>query len=264
MKKLVFTMAIILGVLITNAQWSELNIQSANQTSFDLILNGELLAENVNTVSITELQPGNHHLQLLRTRNPWNHFGGHNQVLFNGYVQVQANRSIDALVFQNQLYIQQQTALHPGLVNNPNNNSAYDSYYYSPHGQMNPSGNYMPGMNTHWNVPAPSCPGYTQIPVPTGPQAMDPATFQQLKQSIQNQWFSSGQKEVFMQALAHNYFTSQQILELVDVFTFSSDQLEVAKAAYPKTVDPQNYFMVSNALEFSNDVSELANYIAAL
>lgn len=264
MKKLVFTIAIILGALTTYAQLSELNIQSLSQASFDVVLNGELLAEKVNSLTITELQPGNHHLQLLQSAKPWNHFSGHQQAMYSGYIQVQANQSIDALVFQNQLYIKQTTALQQPPVYDPYNVTSYDSYYYSPSGQNNQAVNYMPGMNTHWNVPPPSCPGYTQIPVPTGPQAMDPATFQQLKQSIQNQWFSSGQKEVFMQALAHNYFTSQQILELVDVFTFSSDQLEVAKAAYPKTVDPQNYFIVSNALEFSNDVSELASYIAAL
>ena len=264
MKKVFLTITIILVVFSIRAQASELNIQSANQTFFDVILNGQLLAERVSTVSITELQPGNHHLQLLRSIHPWNYLSGNQQALFNGYIQVAPNQSIDALVFQNQLYIQQTTALQQTPNYGQQVNNLFDNYHYSYPGQSNQVGNYMPGMNTHWNVPPPSCSGCTQIPVPVGPQAMDPATFQQLKQSIQSQWFSSSQQQVFMQALAHNYFTSQQVLELVDLFTFSSDQLQVAKSAYSKTIDPQNYFIVSNALAFSYDVSELANYIAAL
>ena len=131
MKKVFLTITIILVVFSIHAQRSELNIQSANQTFFDVILNGQLLAERVSTVSITELQPGNHHLQLLRSIHHWNNLSGNQQALFNGYIQVAPNQSIDAFVFQNQLYIQQMTVLQQTPNYGQPSNNLFDNYYYS-------------------------------------------------------------------------------------------------------------------------------------
>lgn len=97
-----------------------------------------------------------------------------------------------------------------------------------------------------------------------GPQAMDAASFNLLKNSIDSQWFSSGQMQVFDQALQANYFTSNQVRELVSMFDFSNDQLSIAKKAYTKTVDPQNYFIVNDVLTYSSSVSSLNAYIASL
>jgi hypothetical protein len=181
------------------------------------------------------------------------------------------------------LLIQNQIALVSvqTITNYYGNNSPYTNIqgYYSnqgsPYNNLNPSqgnsygqnANYMPGMNTHWNVlPPQAVPAGPIVHQPVynyGPQAMSPENFQLLKASIEKQWFSSGQMEVVNQALATNYFTSSQARELVELFTFSSDQLLVAKKAYTKTIDPQNYFVVNDALEFSSYVSALSAYIAS-
>ncbi len=286
MKKLVFVFAIVVLSFQLNAQGSTLNISTYNQIPFDLVLNGELLSEQASQVSVTDLPAGNHYLELMRPKNSngnlHSYFPFQNRSLYKGTVSVPANMQIDAIVFSGQLFIQNQTALNPPPppvhgsnypVNVPPNvNDPYDNYvyqgnqpYYGP-SYGNPN---IPGMDTHWDVPAPTCPG-AQNSGPQhpsylmAPQAMSPNSFEQLKHSILAQSFSSGQRAVFQQALTSNLFTSQQVFELVSLFTFNNDQLKVAKQAYTRTVDPQNYFIVNNALEFSSSVNELSSYIASL
>jgi hypothetical protein len=276
MKKLSFIFAMFLIGFNLSAQLSQLQLSSYNNAPFNVILDGQQLANNVSNVNITALSPGLHHLQLIAT-NPTDAFGnGHKpvRILFTGQLNVAANSIIEAVLYPNQLQIQSQVAYAPPASNNTN--QAYDNYYYNHQGNGGYSNqNYGQNQGHHNgqncqnnynnNYPqAPSCGTNTQAPVYYAPQAMDPAQFQLLKSSIQSQWFSSGQMDIFNQALATNYFTSQQVKELVDLFSFDSDQLVVAKRAYTKTVDPQNYFVVNNALQFSSSVNALAVYIASL
>jgi hypothetical protein len=58
-----------------------------------------------------------------------------------------------------------------------------------------------------------------------------------------------------------NYFTSQQVKELLQLFTFENNKLDLAKYAYRKTMDRRNYYIVNDVFAFSNSKDELARYI---
>ena len=165
-------------------------------------------------------------------------------------------------------------------VNN-NNGHSYNGHSYNNHNQNNHFGNQYghnnPNNNGHHYGNHPNnypqittiiChmppPVVVQPPVYYGPSAMGNSAFQSLKITIDNQWFSSGRMNIFEQAVQNNHFNSQQVTELVQLFSFNNDQLKVAKRAYTKTVDPQNYFMVSNALQFNSAVRNLTAYIASI
>ena len=45
------------------------------------------------------------------------------------------------------------------------------------------------------------------------------------------------------------------------LFSFENNRLEIAKLAFRKTVDKQNYFMLNEALTFSSSKDELARFI---
>jgi hypothetical protein len=91
---------------------------------------------------------------------------------------------------------------------------------------------------------------------------MNPADFSQLKQTIDNARFENTRLSIFKQALNYNYFTTAQVRELMDLFWFENSKLEVAKIAYPKTIDQNNYYQVNNEFSFSSSVNELGQYIA--
>tara|TARA_R110000850_G_scaffold274786_2_gene412814 strand:- start:49494 stop:50141 length:648 start_codon:yes stop_codon:yes gene_type:complete len=88
--------------------------------------------------------------------------------------------------------------------------------------------------------------------------------FFQLKSSVKNESFDSGKIELLETTIKHHNFNSYQIKELMTLLTFDSGRLEFAKAAYTRVVDPENYFLVREALSYSSSKSELTDYINSL
>lgn len=275
MKKLSFIFALALLAISLKAQFSQLQLSAFNNAPFDLILDGQKLASNVAQLHVTALSPGVHAIQIVAS-NPPNAFGYAHKpynVLFSGQINIAPNRLIQAVVYPNQLQIQSEIVYQaPNNHSNHIANGAYDNVYYDYHANYNGAfnGTYNGNSNSHFPNSSnyfpvnSSCSNQNYTTGFYGPQAMDAASFNLLKNSIDSQWFSSGQMQVFDQALQANYFTSNQVRELVSMFDFSNDQLSIAKKAYTKTVDPQNYFIVNDVLTYSSSVSSLNAYIASL
>lgn len=86
--------------------------------------------------------------------------------------------------------------------------------------------------------------------------------YKDLKSTINNRNFESTNLEVLKSAIDNNFFTSEQLLELLGYFTFESNKLEIAKYAYKKICDKKNFFKVYDAFNFDSSVTELKNYIS--
>ena len=92
-------------------------------------------------------------------------------------------------------------------------------------------------------------------------QAMTNNDFAQAKESLRREWFENTRLETAKQIIDRNYFTSQQVKEMVLLFTFENNRLDIAKYAYGKTVDKGNYFIVNDAFTFNNNKEALKEYI---
>ena len=92
-------------------------------------------------------------------------------------------------------------------------------------------------------------------------QAMTNNDFAQAKESLRREWFENTRLETAKQIIDRSYFTSQQVKEMILLFTFENNRLDIAKYAYGKTVDKGNYFMVNDAFTFNNNKEALKEYI---
>ena len=92
-------------------------------------------------------------------------------------------------------------------------------------------------------------------------QTMTNNDFAQAKGSLRREWFENTRLETAKQIIDRSYFTSQQVKEMVLLFTFENNRLDIAKYAYGKTVDKGNYFMVNDAFTFNNNKEALKEYI---
>jgi hypothetical protein len=92
-------------------------------------------------------------------------------------------------------------------------------------------------------------------------RAMNSVDFNQARETIRKEWVENTRVTVTKQVIDRNYFTSQQVKEMLMLFTFENNRLEIAKYAYGKTVDKGNYFIVNDAFTFNNNKEELARYI---
>jgi len=63
------------------------------------------------------------------------------------------------------------------------------------------------------------------------------------------------------QMINSGYFTSAQVKQIVQLFSFDNDKLELAKLAYDKTVDKQNFYVVNDVFSSYSSKDELARYI---
>ena len=92
-------------------------------------------------------------------------------------------------------------------------------------------------------------------------RSMKDIDFTQAKESLRKEWFENKRLASAKYIIERNYFTSQQVKELMLLFTFENNRLDIAKFAYSRTVDQENYLIVNDAFSFSNHRDRLREYI---
>ena len=238
MKRLL-TLAIILATLQTAfAQYgsSILNIKASDNSSFGVVLNGRDMGAIDNVFTLSNLEPGRHFLRVYRL----NKFMPNGLTMFEGQIHISPNTETfsTVLIGMNKIRMDRLVAL----------NNAPSEPCITETGRPIPQ--------------APQIPYYEEPNVPIGPIAMSQYDFQQLKSTLSRASFESTRLMILKQALPFNYFTTAQVRSLMSEFWFESSKLEVAKAAYGKTIDQQNYYLVNNEFSFGSSVRELGEYLA--
>ncbi len=85
--------------------------------------------------------------------------------------------------------------------------------------------------------------------------------FYYMKEQIRQEWFENTRLTIAQTIMEDNFFTTKQVKELMLLFTFENNRLQIAKSAYRKTVDKENYYQLNDALTFSTNKEELARFI---
>lgn len=93
--------------------------------------------------------------------------------------------------------------------------------------------------------------------------AMSNSNFNSLYQTIRNQSTVSAQVASMNNAFntTGNYFTSSQVVQLLQLVSSETNRLQLAKASYRTVVDPVNFTAVSNLLYSQSSRDELSAYI---
>jgi hypothetical protein len=112
------------------------------------------------------------------------------------------------------------------------------------------------GMNQTYNLPNTGHVGCA------GP--LSPVQFNVEKAKIKAQKTEAGRVIVIKKLINTRCLTSQQVFESVSTLVMSSNRLEVAKLAYNRCWDPDNYEVVFNAFAISSQVEELNAYIQSV
>lgn len=92
-------------------------------------------------------------------------------------------------------------------------------------------------------------------------RAMNSQSFSDFKQSLSNESFDNTRMNIAKSVINSNYFTTAQVKELLPLFSFEGNKLEIAKYAYKNTLDKSNYFSVADCFTFSSNKDELMRYI---
>ncbi|MFN3556993.1 MAG: DUF4476 domain-containing protein [Bacteroidales bacterium] len=175
---------------------------------------------------ISNLTPGRHYLEVVRYQVYYSgrrmHFRNP-QLVFQGYINISGRSAIFAMIDHRGRYrVESRENLH------------------AHHGHN----------------------GYQQPVYAPVLHVMSHQSFAMLMNTLANTSFDSSRLNIAQQALSDNYVTSEQVFQLMGMFTFESNKLKLAQFAYARTVDKHNYFIVHNAFTFSSSSNSLNAYIA--
>jgi hypothetical protein len=111
--------------------------------------------------------------------------------------------------------------------------------------------------------------GYNRGPLPPSPapapapvyQPIAERELQRIMNAMSREPFGDDKMNVLEGAAGNNYFTVNQVLQVLPQFQFSKDRLEAVRVLWTRVLDRQNSFQLYNAFQFSNDKAELKRII---
>ncbi len=224
---------------------SAINICNHDNDLITVMLDGIQYPNAVNEFHLSGITPGRHQVKVFTRENYGYNYSRFAHLAYSGFVNLKPNEEIFAMIDEfNQLRIKRVVNIYsrpvaivkPAPSCNSSYNTSYNSNYYHDDNCNTPAYNY-------------------------GPYAMDESSYCALKQCIADKWFDSSKSEVAQMAMRNNYFTTQQVAGIMNLFDFESTKLEFAKMAYSHVVDQQNYWMVNDAFSFSSSISSLQEFI---
>lgn len=93
------------------------------------------------------------------------------------------------------------------------------------------------------------------------PYPMSPADFESAKESIKSKGFDESRLTIAKQIIGTNCLLSSQVKDLMKLMSFEETKLDLAKFAWPYTLDRGNYYKLNDAFSFESSIEELDNYI---
>lgn len=92
-------------------------------------------------------------------------------------------------------------------------------------------------------------------------RVMNAREFDQVKESLKKEWFEANKLKSAKYLVDQNYFNTSQVKELMSLFAFDDNKLEIAKHAYKNTVDKKSYYFLKDELVFMSHKEEFARFI---
>ncbi|MEO7265888.1 MAG: DUF4476 domain-containing protein [Ferruginibacter sp.] len=218
---------------------SRLSISTAGKNNFRIMLDGSYInAQQMadGEIIINNIRAGNHNIKVYQQNSG---YYNHNDSRRNSNQRMQQQ-----LVYDGNIYIKAQ--YHVDVTINRFGKAFIDEQRMDDNMYGNGyNENWSNGNSGGWNNNA----------------AMNPRDFMIMKQSIARETFENMRLSIAKQAITGDYFSVQQVMELMQLFSFENNKLDIAKYAYRFAADKNNYYQVADALGYSVSKEDLMRYI---
>lgn len=92
--------------------------------------------------------------------------------------------------------------------------------------------------------------------------AMSAQAFDRIREAVDKQSLDSDKFDMLSTLLTDQPITSDQLTELLKLFTFDEKRLKAAKRVWTNVVDKPNFYRVFDSFSFSSSVNELKAFLA--
>jgi hypothetical protein len=216
-------------------------------------------------VTVTELSPGRHQLKVVGTFVD-TYGEKYRRTIYTGTIEVHPYTYMEATVEEHRGVSVHETRVAcgdqpmnqevPGYIDtqSPNGNSTMNESQTT--GQSSGNASQQTDQNTQTPAPATDNTATT-----TNAPASD-ADFAQIKATLNATKFESKKLDTLKSLVYNYYFTTAQVGVLMNMFSFESNKLEVAKYIYPYVVDKQNFGSLAKEFNFDARKEDFRKFMA--
>lgn len=98
-------------------------------------------------------------------------------------------------------------------------------------------------------------------PIEEGPFPISEEEFAGLMESVKNESFQENQLSIVQISSRYNYFTVDQVVRVIELFSFSDGKLKALEYLYPNVVDKFNSHQIINSFTYSSDKEKATEII---
>lgn len=215
---------------------SSVIIKSMDNADVRVVLDGKRFEPNGNALVISNIDAGRHTLKVYRQSRVglFSIVGKRYELVYNSQLQFRGRTQMMLTIDRNGVVNVKETRVN-GRDDRFNNRSNRDFDF----GRDGVYGDY----DRHV---APS---------------MSDAAFQRMLSNIDREWLESNKMKSASQVLRTQNLSTDQVKEMMRLFRFENNRLEIAKQAYANVVDKWNYQEVNTLFSYSSSRTELDRYI---
>jgi hypothetical protein len=245
MRKLFLLSLLIIAVFFNLALSNEfgssaLNLTIYNDANITASLDEKEAGYYANEIDFTNLNEGRYFLKVIKETNSTQAFP---EVIFNDYVYIPSGSKIFAVIDEKGSF-------------NVYKKTQKDFYSqgWNKHDKCNCDCQYCRNciykeVNENWQYDA------------CGYKVMSDNNFSILMQTIGRLTFETSIMETMKQAIDKNTLKTLQVRQLLQKLTFENSKIEIAKYAYAKTCDRENYYSLYDLFGFESSIMDVKNYI---
>lgn len=215
---------------------SIVTIRSMDNADIRVVLDGKRFEPNDNSLRIEGIADGTHAIKVFRQRNTglFSIMGKKYELVYNTTINVKRRTNLFITVERNGRISMSENKISQ---NKGWGNSDDRQFDYDRDGKLGDYDN-----NYGYNV-------------------MNDREFSRVLQSIDKEWLEGNKLKSATQIVRTNSLTAAQVKQLVQLFGFENNKLELAKQAYANTVDKRNYSIIFDVFSFNSSKTELERFI---
>lgn len=236
------TSTLLMAIFISMASFaipvqSKLSITVVGNKNIEIMVDNSRYQSQDNSVVINNLQAGSHTIKVYNLKNKGrNIFRNNAKLLYSSTIYVRPGYHVDIIIDRNGKAIFNEKAMRTNGRNKDWND--------------NDDWNDNPRRNDRYND------RYDY-----NGRTMSAQSFSALVQTLRREYSENSRLALAKHSITRNHFTSDQVKDMMHLFSFENYKLEIAKYAYRNTTDQKNYFVVYDALSYNSSKEQLAEYI---
>jgi hypothetical protein len=218
---------------------SILTIKSSDNSDIRVVLDGKRFEPNDNSVMLRGIEDGYHTIKVFKQKHSgfFNMAGKRYELVYNSSVNIKKRTHLFITIERNGRITMQENRIKRDWDNGRHNRND-EVYEYDRDGQW---GDY----DSHEAYAS----------------GMNDREFKSVLQSIEKEWLESNKLKSASQIVKSNSLSTAQVEQLLLLFSFENNKLELAKQAYANTVDKRNYSRLFDVFSFNSSKAELERYI---